>query len=202
MYAKNGTGEPLRLNYRPGSCFVDLSSANDNRWALWRALSCEPENTDGDIDWEPNNQLVQKTFYLLNKKNDSAVAFVDGIPEFVPKPGNPFKLKVFHNVSVARDVKMDRYLGEASVTGLQHDALRDDGKTSVRSGKLPCIDITFDNISLTVFHELVDTKNMFPLLRGCIDRTKLTVQILPSKTRVISTSTALLDYFDAQKNLW
>ncbi|KAM1156496.1 hypothetical protein ACFX2B_026994 [Malus domestica] len=202
LYAKNGTGEPLRLNYRPGSGFVDLSSANDNRWALWRALSCEPENTDGDIDWEPNNQLVQKTFYLLNKKNDSAVAFVDGIPEFVPKPGNPFKLKVFHNVSVACDVKMDGYLGEASVTGPQHDALRDDGKTSARSGKLPCIDITFDNISLTVFHELVDTKNMFPLLRGCIDRTKLTVQILPSKTRVISTSTALLDYFDAQRNLW
>lgn len=190
------------MNYRPGSGFVDLSSANDNGWALWKAISCEPENSEGDIDWEPNIQLVQRTFYLLNKKSDSAVAFVDGIPEFVRKPGNPFKLKVFHNASVAHDIKMDSYPGEASGTSLQHDALRDDGNTSVRSGKLPCIDVTFDKISLTIFHELVDTEDMFPLLCGCIDQTKLTVQILPSKTRVISMSTAVLHYFDAQKNLW
>ncbi|KAH0971337.1 hypothetical protein GBA52_023493 [Prunus armeniaca] len=202
LYAKNDLGEPLRLNYRPGSGFVDLSSANDNGWALWKAISCEPENSEGDIDWEPNIQLVQRTFYLLNKKSDSAVAFVDGIPEFVRKPGNPFKLKVFHNASVARDIKMDSYPGEASGTSLQHDALRDDGNTSVRSGKLPCIDVTFDKISLTIFHELVHTEDMFPLLCGCIDQTKLTVQILPSKTRVISMSTAVLHYFDAQKNLW
>ncbi|BBH07848.1 Protein of unknown function D, partial [Prunus dulcis] len=164
LYAKNDLGEPLRLNYRPGSGFVDLSSANDNGWALWKAISCKPENSEGDIDWEPNIQLVQRTFYLLNKKSDSAVAFVDGIPEFVRKPGNPFKLKVFHNASVARDIKMDSYPGEASGTSLQHDALRDDGNTSVRSGKLPCIDVTFDKISLTIFHELVDTEDMRELL--------------------------------------
>ncbi|XP_062001830.1 uncharacterized protein LOC133719495 isoform X1 [Rosa rugosa] len=224
LHAKNASGEPLRLNYLRGSDFVDVSSANDNAGSLWTAVSCEPESYEGDIDWEPYNQLIKRTFYLVNKKNDSAVAIVDGIPEFVRKPGNPIKLKVFHNAPIAHDIKMDNYPGEASVARPQQS---DEGITSGKGGKLPCIDVTFDTISLTIIHELVDTKDM-PLLRcciggtgqskheleeskdmallgGCSDRTKrskLTVQILPSKVRIISSLTTVVYYFDAQRNKW
>lgn len=225
MHAKNASGEPLRLNYSRGSDFVDVSSANDNAAALWTAISCEPESYEGDIDWEPYNQLVKRTFYLVNKKNDSAVAIVDGIPEFVRKPGNPIKLKVFHNASIAPDIKVDSYPRLESIASLQHNPLSDEGITS-GSGKLPCIYVTFDTISLTIIHELVDTKDV-PLLRcciggtgqskheledskdmallgGCSDRTKpkFTIQILPSKARVISSLTAVAYYFDAQRNKW
>uniref|UniRef100_F6I7D8 Vacuolar protein sorting-associated protein 13 VPS13 adaptor binding domain-containing protein n=1 Tax=Vitis vinifera TaxID=29760 RepID=F6I7D8_VITVI len=104
LHAKSDSGEPLRLNCRPGSGFVDISSTNDSEWALWRTVSYKPESYEGDADWEPYSQLTKNTFYLINKKNDCAVAFVDGIPEFVRKPGNPFKLKVFHDSSLACDV--------------------------------------------------------------------------------------------------
>jgi hypothetical protein len=203
LHAKNDLGEPLRLNYRSGSGFVDISSTNDSGRALWRTLSCEPESYEGDIDWEPYNQLVRRTFFLVNKKNDCAVAFVNGIPEFVRKPGNPFKLKVFQDLSIARDVvKLDSYPVEASENSLQHNALMGEERTSGQSNSLPCIDIRIGTISLTIVHELLDTKDMFPLLRGCINNIHLILQVQSTKTRLISTSSTVVDYYDAQRNLW
>lgn len=203
LHAKNDLGEPFRLNYRPGSGFVDISSTDDGGSASWRIFSCEPESYDSDIDWEPYNQLVKKNFYVVNKKNDCAVAFVDGFPEFVRKPGNPFKFKVFDDLFVARDVgNPDSRPLEDSITSEQNNTSMFEGRTSGQRGKLPCIDIIFDKISLTIVHELSDTSDMFPLLRSSLDNAQLIVQVLSAKTRVISTSRAAIEHFDSQRNSW
>ncbi|KAJ6288558.1 hypothetical protein OIU76_024527 [Salix suchowensis] len=104
LHAKNNVGEPLRLSYHSGSDFVEISGASDSDWSLWRILPCEPESYNSDIDWEPYNKLFKDTFYLVNKKSGSAVAFVDGVPLFVRKPGHPFKFKMFHDSALIRDV--------------------------------------------------------------------------------------------------
>lgn len=203
VHAKSVSGEPLQLNYRPGSGFVDISSINDSEWGLWSLLSYKPESYEGDIDWEPCNQLAKNTFYLVNKKNDCAVAFVDGVPEFVRKPGNPFKFKVFQDIPLPRDsVMLGTCSVEASGTSLQRSPDVDIGRTSLRTGILPQVDVTIEKVTLTIVDEISDTMDKFPLLRGCIDDIHLIVQNLSSKARVISTLTAVLTYFDAQRNLW
>ncbi|XP_048335348.2 uncharacterized protein LOC107424724 isoform X3 [Ziziphus jujuba] len=203
LHAKNDSGESCRLNYRPGSGFVDISSTDDSGGALWRTISCDPESHEGDIDWEPYNQSVKKTFYLVNKKNDCAVAFGDGLPEFVRKPGNPFKFKVFQDISVAREaIKIDSFPLDSSGTRLKDNKFMDKRKTSGPVGHLPCIFISLDQISLTIVHELSESEDMRPLLRGCINNTQLIIQMLSLKTRVINTSRAVLYHFDSQINSW
>ncbi|CAK7339468.1 unnamed protein product [Dovyalis caffra] len=203
LHAKNNLGKALRLNYQSGSGFVEISNANDSGGSLWRILPCEPESYRSDIDWEPYNKLVKDTFYLVNKKSDSAVAFVDGVPLFVRKPGHHFKFKVFHNFALARDVATsDGYSFVPSGSNQSPSTHEDAGRISGQCGTLPCIQIKIDNVSLTIVHELLDTRDRFPLLRGCISNTELNLQILSHKTRVMSTSIALLYYFDAQRNSW
>lgn len=203
LHAKSDSGEPLRLNCRPGSAFVDISSTNESDWALWRTVSYKTENFEGDTDWGSGSQLTKNTFYLTNKKNDCAVAFVDGIPEFVRKPGNPFKLKVFQDPSLARHVAvLDNYSIETSGTNLQHKPCVDKERTFLQTEDVPCIDVTIDEVSLTIVHELSDSDHKFPLLRGCISNIQLIVQILSSKTRVMNTLRAVLYYFDSQRHLW
>lgn len=203
LHAKNDLGEPFRLNYCPGSGFVDISSTDDSGCALWRILSCEPENYESDIDWEPYNQLIKRTFYLVNKKSDCAVAFVDGVPEFVRKPGNPFKFKVFHDLSVARDVgNIDSHPLEESRSSLQDNASMLNGRASENNRKLPFINIMFDKISLIIVHELSDTSDVFPLLRASIDSTQLIVQVMSTKMRVINTLRAAIYHFDSHRNSW
>lgn len=201
LHAKNDLGEPFRLNYRPGSGFVDISSTDDGARAGWRIQSCEPESVESDTDWEPYNQLVRKNFYLVNKKNDCAIAFVDGVPEFVKKPGNPFKFKVFHDLPVAHGFgNADSHPLEGPRTRLQQNASSND-ETSGKSGKFPCIDIAVEKISLTIVDELFDRRDVFPLLRASIDA-KITVQILSTRTRVISTLTASVYHFDSRRDAW
>ncbi|TYH44733.1 hypothetical protein ES332_D11G215800v1 [Gossypium tomentosum] len=192
LHAKDNSGEPLRLNSKPGSGFVELSSTSDNAWSLWRVLFYQP-TYDGDIDWEPYNCVLRNSFYLVNKKNDCAVAFNDRVPVFVKKPGNPLKFKGLSDMSVAQDV------AETEINLGAHE----DGKRSYgQRGNLPCIGISIDKVSLTIFHELSDANDRFPLLHACIFDTQITLQILSTKTRVISTSKALLQHFDAQANFW
>ncbi|XP_024036479.1 uncharacterized protein LOC18037025 isoform X3 [Citrus clementina] len=203
LYAKNDLGEPLRLNCHSGSCFVDISSSDDSSCTLWRMLPCDSESYRGDVDWEAQNQLVKDTFYLVNKKNDCAVAFIDGVPEFVKKPGNSFKFKEFNNLAVTRDlVVSDGYSFDASGTNVSRTEHDDEDKTSEKSGGLPCIHIKIDKVALTVVHELLDTKDRLPLFCACVSDTQIAVQSLSTKARVMSTSRALLSYFDAQRNLW
>ncbi|KAL7193185.1 hypothetical protein ACSBR2_024904 [Camellia fascicularis] len=193
LYAKSASGEPLRLNCRPGSGFVDISSTNDGGQALWRLSSCKSYSHDGDIESDSYNFLARNTFYLVNKKNDHAVAFIDGVPEFVSKPGNPFKWKIFYDFSLARDVLLlDSYSGQASRTSLQDNS----------QGNLPCIDIRVDKVILTIVDELPDAEETFPLLQASISTVEFIVQILFAKVRVISTLSFVICYFDARSNLW
>ncbi|XP_062102259.1 uncharacterized protein LOC133812291 isoform X2 [Humulus lupulus] len=202
LHAKNDLGEPFRLNYCQGSGFVDISGTDDSGGALWGILPCKPQNYDSDIDWEPYNQLVKRTSYLVNKKNDCAIAVVDGVPEFVRKPGSPFKFKVFLEPSVAQDVGKSHLLEDSS-TSLQDNASMFKGRTSGHNIKLPCIDIEVINkISLTIIHKLSNTSGVFPLLRASIDTTKLIVQVMSTKTRVITTLIPAIYHFDSQRNSW
>lgn len=200
LYAKNESGLSLRLNYHHGSYLVDISGTDDSSWALWRTISCKLESYN-TMDWEPHNELVKGTFFLVNKKNDCAVAFVDEVPEFVQKPGNPFKFKVFEHLSLTSNiVTSDRVALGGSRSNLSSSEHVDERQTS--GIDLHGVHIAIDKVSLTIVHELLNTKNRFPLLCGCIGSTQLTVQILTKKVRVISTSRAFLTYFDAQKSLW
>ncbi|XP_057499975.1 uncharacterized protein LOC130784197 isoform X3 [Actinidia eriantha] len=203
LYAKSDSGEPLQLNYRSGSGFVDISSTKDGGHALWRILSCKPDSYEGDIEPDSYNFLARNTFYLVNKKIDRAVAFVDGVPEFVSKPGNPFKLKVFSDFPPARAVvSPDSCSLEATRNSLHHNSHVNKERASGKTGNLPRIDIIIDKIVLTVVHELPDTRETFPLLQASTSTDEFIVQILFAKARVISTLSFVLYYFDAQSNLW
>lgn len=196
MFAKNDIGVPLRLNFRPGSCFVDISCTDDGGCALWRAYPSQEESYEGVTDSEVFNQSAKRTFYLVNKSNDSAIAFVDGVPEFVRKPGNSIKFKVFNDLFVSCDVSDT---ASYPIMALQNT---DAETTAWLGGKLPCIDVKIEKISLNIVHELSDTEDLFPLICLFLNNTQFSVQSLATKSRVISTSSAAINYFDAQRNLW
>lgn len=133
----------------------------------------------------------------MNKKNDSAVAFVNGIPEFVHKPGNPFKLKVFQETDLfCYSIIPMSCSNEASSRA---DLLQDEHG---QGQYFPIIDVKVEKISLIIVHELLDDKEMFPLLQSNIDNIQLIVQMLPAKFRIICTMTTWLDFFDSQGNSW
>ncbi|XP_031387722.1 uncharacterized protein LOC116200899 isoform X2 [Punica granatum] len=202
LHAKDESGQPLRLTYRRGSGFVEVSSRCDSRSSLFRAVSCKPESIKGDVGWDPYNQLIKGTFYLLNKKNDCAIAFVNGIPEFVRKPGNPFKLKVFQETDLCHNSIVPNSSIEASTgTILQHNGNIAEGMSG-QGQCSPLIDIKVEKISLTIVHELLDEEDLFPLLQSSIDNTQLIVQILPAKVRIVCTMTTWLDYFDSEVTSW
>ncbi|PIA55552.1 hypothetical protein AQUCO_00700091v1 [Aquilegia coerulea] len=202
LHAKSDLEEPLRLNYRSGSGFVDISSNNDD-CSLWRALDYTPENYEADNDFESNSQSSKHTFYLVNKKCGRSVAFIDGVPEFVKKPGNIFKFKLFPDVTFTPHViSLDPPSERTYDPDVQHQTHQDEDQTSGVASNLPYINITMDKVVLTIVHELPVSNDKFPLLQACIDNIQLIVQVLPSKARFISTFTATILYFDAQGNLW
>ncbi|XP_028760435.1 uncharacterized protein LOC114719142 isoform X2 [Neltuma alba] len=199
LYAKNDMGVPLRLNYNPGSCFVDICCTNDGGCALWQAHPFQDDGSEGVNDWEGCNQLVNRTFYLVNKKNDSGVAFLDGVPEYVQKPGNPIKFKVFHDLSLAlHGIGADNYPRMASLSSphINEESL------ACLYGKLSQIDIKMGKISVNFVHELPGTEDFFPLLRACINNAQLIIQRFATKSRIISTSSVVAHYFDAQRDIW
>jgi len=191
-------GVPLRLNFRPGSCFVDICCPNDGGCALWSANPAQGENDVGFIDSEVNNQSFKRTFYLVNKKNDSAIAFVDGALEFVRKPGNPIKFKIFNDITAAYGASEI-----ASFPRLATETMYTDEESTLwQGGKLPCIDIKIEKVSLSIVHELSGTEYLFPLICLLLNSTQLNIQISAKKYRVISTSSAVAHYFDVERNLW
>lgn len=202
LHAKSDSGEPLRLN-SSGSGFVDISSSSDSKWALWRILPCKVENYKDDTELESFNPVAKNTFYLVNKKNDRGIAFIDGSLEFVSKPGNPFKWKVFLEESLPRDfVLLDNYSEEASRTNIPRTSHSNEEGTSETIGGLSCINIAIAKLSVTVVHELSDTKEKFPLLQGSATFTEFIVQILYNKARIMSKIAVVLQYFNGQRNLW
>ncbi|KAL9241362.1 hypothetical protein vseg_015482 [Gypsophila vaccaria] len=198
LYAKTASGDPLRLNYSTSSTFLDISSSNDSASALWKIASHKHEGFEDDIDLQPLSYLSRKTFYLVNKKNDSSAAFIHGAFEFVKKPGNPFKFKIFPDLSLTRDV-----LTSESHLRSSSDLVPIEEQNSFDQVQIaPCITLTVDKVSLTIVHELFDARDKLPLLQGSIDDTEITIQILPLKIRVISTFTMMLHYFDARRFFW
>ncbi|XP_056697041.1 uncharacterized protein [Spinacia oleracea] len=198
LYAKSDSGVPLRLNYSGSSGFVDISSNDDTAGSLWKIASCKHENYEDDVDLEPLNHTWQNTFYLINKKSDCGAAFVHGAMEFVKKPGNPFKFKTFHGLSVVPDLRMT----ETQLPEAQGLLLSDGQDISEEAGMVPCISLAIEKVSLIIVHELSDPRDKLPLLQGSMDGNELIIQILPQKTRVMSTLTTMLYYFDSHSVKW
>ncbi|XP_047313344.1 LOW QUALITY PROTEIN: uncharacterized protein LOC124916644 [Impatiens glandulifera] len=203
LYAKNDLGEPLRLNYHPGSGFVQISCSNDSAQALWRVLSCKSESSETESGPDSYDFAEQNTFFLVNKKSGFRVAFVDRLPEFVSKPGNPFKWKVLDNLSLSRNVGLPHnFSRDVSGSCAPQNLLSNVEIAPEVTGNLTCIDITLAKINITLIHELPDTDTKFPLLQGSVTVSDFIIQVLLDKLRIISTFSFALLFFDAQSNLW
>ncbi|KAM3252832.1 putative protein isoform X1 [Capsicum annuum] len=203
LYAKDETGEPLRLNCRRQSDFVDISSSSDSAWTLWRVLPYKHDIYEADVDLETYLPQTKNIFYLVNKKNDCAAAFVNGVLEVVGKPGHAFKFKVFCDPSpYINNVFLDDRLEKEPGTILLRDSCISEGKDVSQRGSSFGITVSVDKISLTIVHELSDSKEKFPLLQGSIGATEVVIQVLNTKVRVMSRLEVLLYYFDSQKDMW
>ncbi|GER30822.1 hypothetical protein STAS_06785 [Striga asiatica] len=219
LYGKDNSSEPLRLCCRPRSRFVDLSSPSDRGAALWRMLPFTPDAYEDAIELESSSSLSKRTFHLVNKKNNCAIAFNDGILEFVSKPGNLFKWKVFDDrAPEGVNFSLNRYLIEGlscNTSGsreLQSSQMTGTGSQDVSEvadmgdlrtdKKLSGITMVVDKVTLTIVHELSDTEENFPLLQGSIIFNQTIIQISKLKLRVINTFEVVLYYFDAHQNSW
>ncbi|KAI3986024.1 hypothetical protein MKX01_039106 [Papaver californicum] len=203
LHAKSSSGEALRMSFRRRSSFVDISSTVDDDGSLWKALPYQPDSYEGDTDLESYRPASKNTFYLVNKKCDYGVAFIDGLPEFVGKPGNPFKLKVLQDFSLGHDAS-------SLITPLRRPSDAERGQnsdigeeeSSSQSKDHPYLSIKIDKLSVNIVHSVPDAKDKFPLLQGCINNIQFIIQVLSAKVRVVSTFTAAILHFDAQTNLW
>ncbi|XP_049346199.1 uncharacterized protein LOC125810757 isoform X2 [Solanum verrucosum] len=203
LYAKDESGEPLRLNCHRQSDFVDISSSSDSAWALWRALPYKHDIYDADVDLKTYLPQSKNVFYLVNKKNDCAAAFVNGVLEVVRKPGHPFKFKVFRDPSpYVNNVFLDGCLEKEPGTILLHDSYISEGKDLSQRGSSFGITVAVDKVSLTIVYELSDSKEKVPLLQGSISFTEVVIQISNTKVRAMSRLGVLMYYFDSQKDMW
>nr|XP_043638642.1 uncharacterized protein LOC122609764 isoform X2 [Erigeron canadensis] len=195
LCAKSESGEPLQLNCNSRSNFVELSSPGNSGTALWRSQPYNSTSSEDDSELGVYENADKSLFYLMNKKNNCPIAFVEGVLEFVSTPGNPFKWKVFQDFPLARDPLMiDNFPVKESRNGAQ-DTLQADKKKSF-------IDFTIDKISWTIYHELSDTTEKFPLLQMSMLAPEFIIQIMNAKTRVMAKLIVDLYSFDAQRNLW
>ncbi|KAI3813329.1 hypothetical protein L1987_18049 [Smallanthus sonchifolius] len=189
LYAKNESGEHLQLNCNPRSNFVELSCSGNSGSALWRSQPFKSSSFEDDSELESYNNAEKNLFYLINKKNNCSVAFVEGVLEFISGPGNPFKWKVFQDFSLARDPLL---LNNSSV----------EESKAVAEKTLPFINVIMDKSSLTIYHELSDATEKFPLLQMSMATPEFIIQTLNTKTRVMARLVVELYSFDAQRNLW
>lgn len=203
LYAKDDSGQPLRLNSRPRSDFVDISGYNDSAWASWTALPYIPEVHDDDSELEKYHLPAKNTFYLVNKKNDRALAFIDGILEFVAKPGNPFKFKVFHDfLPDGNALFSDCYLGVALERGLPCNSRVTEERDLSNIKRARGVSILINKVAVTIVHELADTMERFLLLQGTIGCTEVIVQMSNTKARFMCRLAVMLHNFDARRNIW
>lgn len=189
LYAKNESGEHLQLNCNPRSNFLELSSSGNSGSALWRLEPCKSTSFEDDSEMESYKNAEKNLFYLINKKNNRSVAFVEGVLEFVSMPGNPFKWKVFQDFPLPRDpLLLNKFSVKESKPGSQDP--------------LPFVNVKIDKIALTIYHELSDTTEKFPLLQMSMVAPEFIIQIMHAKTRVITRLVVEVFSFDAQRNLW
>ncbi|KAG0467159.1 hypothetical protein HPP92_018739 [Vanilla planifolia] len=201
LYAESNKGEPLCINFNPGSCFVGISGRDGDVSSLWQTIP--NERNDFENEEMKLYERAQNGFNLVNLKNDCAVAFVDGIPEFVKKPGNQFKIKLFSTFVLSKDIAVnvselydtfDKYpKGETSSRGRERTEFQ-----SVHQH----INVKIDMVTLTICHEVSDVDDHLPLLRLCLDNIAILGQILLTKLRMLSSFSAVLHYFDSGMNIW
>lgn len=217
LYAKDNSGGPLRLSCQPRSKFVDLCSAGSGS-ALWEMVPFKPDAYEDAIGLESSTYISKRAFHLVNKKNDCALAFIDGMLEFVSKPGNLFKWKVFDDLGlVCNNLSPNRFVTEglSSATPVPEEQGSTDAGTDLQSdsnvtdmgvlrtnGNLPAITVNVGKVTLTIVHELSETEEKFPLLQGCIMPNQTIVHISDVKVRIMDKFEVILYYFDGQQNLW
>lgn len=183
-------------------------------------LPFKPDAYENAVELESSTSFSKRTFHLVNKKNDCALAFSDGTLGFVSKPGNLFKFKVFNNPGpVCNNLLPDRFItrelpgSPTSVsnklqgstkagTDPQCDSnVNGMGELRTKSDLLG-ITITMGKVTLTIVHELSDTEEKFPLLQGSIIPNQTIIQISNVKVRIMNTLEVILYYFNAQQNSW
>uniref|UniRef100_K3Z322 Vacuolar protein sorting-associated protein 13 VPS13 adaptor binding domain-containing protein n=1 Tax=Setaria italica TaxID=4555 RepID=K3Z322_SETIT len=198
LCAKNDEGKELALSFSKGSDFVEVSSYVDKPCSIWSTLPFRTDNFDDDGDDGKSYKVIPRSSYhLVNKKYNYGIAFVDGLLEFVKKPGNPFKVQIFDE-SIVPHMSLDNntYLD-----------VEDDVPFSVRDrlasgASSQHVIINVDKIVFTITHEVFDTDNVFPLVQTCISDIRVVTQIFPSKIRILSSFKVSGQYFDARRNLW
>lgn len=206
LHAKIDEGKELALSFSQGSDLVEVSSYVDKPCSLWSTSSLGFDSFEDDDDDAKSCKVISSSSYhLVNKKNNYGIAFVDGLLEFVKKPGNPFKLKVldeslFSDVErlIAPNTNLDgnSYLDvEDELPSAVVDRLENDASSQH-------ITISIDKIVFTITHEVFDTGDVFPLVQNCISDIRVVTQIYPSKTRILSSFKVSGQYYDAHKDMW
>ncbi|KAL9253020.1 hypothetical protein AKJ16_DCAP05857 [Drosera capensis] len=176
---------------------VHVSDTSNSSFALWKTVSSKPENYEGDISMHPYLLRSKNTFYLVNKKNGCGVAFMDDVPEFMRKPGHPFKFKVFSSASLPPVIS-----NVASIEANNSSAQLLAGQELISSAEVyPSINLKLDKAAFTITHEL-SQKEVISLIQGCFSNINVNVQVSHHKTRVMSTFTTVLHYFDANRIQW
>ncbi|KQJ86021.1 uncharacterized protein LOC100840359 isoform X2 [Brachypodium distachyon] len=206
LHAKNDEGKELALSFSQGSDLVEISSFVDKPCSLWSIYPLGFDSFDDDDDDNKSCKVVSSSSYhLVNKKNNYGIAFVDGLLEFVKKPGNPFKLKVLDESlfsDVARLGIPNMNLNSNSYLDVEDElpsAMRDRLETGASSQH---VTISIDKIVFIITHEVFDTGNIFPLVQNCISDIRVVTQIYPSKIRILSSFKVSGQYFDSRRNLW
>jgi hypothetical protein len=205
LCAKN-EGKELALSFSQGSDFVEISSYVDKPCSIWSTLPFRIDNFDDDGDDAKSYKVIPRSSYhLVNKKNNYGIAFVDGLLEFVKKPGNPFKVQVFDE-SIFSDVAR-LIVPHMNLDNNTYLEVEDDVPFSVRDrlasdASSQHVIISVDKIVFTITNEVFDTDNVFPLVQTCISDIRVVTQIFPSKIRILSSFKISGQYFNARRNLW
>lgn len=206
LCAKIDEGKELALSFSQGSDLVEISSFVDKPCSLWSMFPLRFDSFEDDSDDGKSCKVISRSSYhLVNKKSNYGIAFVDGLLEFVKKPGNPFKVKVldeslFSDVGrlILPNMNLDNNTYLDVEDGLPF-AVRDRLETGASSQH---ITISIDKIAFTITHEVFDTGNVFPLVQNCISDIRVVTQIFRSKLRLLSSFKVSGQYFDARRNLW
>ncbi|XP_044379606.1 uncharacterized protein [Triticum aestivum] len=206
LCAKTDEGKELALSFSQGSDLVEISSFVDKPCSLWSLFPLGFDSFEDDEDDGNSCKVISSSSYhLVNKKNNYGIAFVDGLLEFVKKPGNPFKLKILDESlfsDVARLIVPNMNLDGNSYLDVEDElpsAVMDRLETVASSQH---ITISIDKIVFTITHEVFDTGDVFPLVQNCINDIRVVTQIYPSKIRILSSFKVSGQYFDARKNMW
>ncbi|XP_031479491.1 uncharacterized protein LOC116250167 isoform X3 [Nymphaea colorata] len=198
LYAKNDKGEPLRVNFKQRSNLVDISGTDDKGGALWQAIPYRPASYEGNDELETYNHFMEKAFFLLNCKSDLGVAFVDRLPVFVKKPGSLFKMKILSTSPRVGGINLNEAsssnLGNTSDTNIQRNVSQDINARHVN--------ILIERVCLTILHEVSDANDNLPLLRVSINNIQCVIQVLYSKTRLITNFRTMMENYDCSSSTW